>query len=229
MPDGGYASKSDKYKRAWGINYIKEEHIIDATTIDYVPAYAENEIKGEEGKNYVVCAICGIRKKSLTQHLRREHNMTKEEYIKLYDKPVYSESAKESFHNCAVNKWNTQYSNGQYVKKEKSVINKRKEIKKEIIEQRFKEGFSVKEIANELQVTDVTICKYIKQYNLNTPSVTLLHIRRAVRNGATLNLELYSLEDLTKMIKEQGKEKTRELFGVKRNVFDTWISNLMSY
>ena len=148
MPDGSYASKADKYKRAWNVNEIKEEHIIDATTIDYVPAYAENEIKGEEGKNYVVCAICGIRKKSLTQHLRREHNMTKEEYIKLYDKSVYSESAKESFHNCAVNKWNTQYSKGKYVKKEKSVINKHKEIKKEVIEQRFKEGFSVKEIAN---------------------------------------------------------------------------------
>ena len=223
MPDGSYASKADKYKRAWNVNEIKEEHIIDATTIDYVPAYAEDIVNGIEGEDYVVCAICGEKKGALTQHLRKVHNMTKEEYIENYNKPIYSEKNKKSFHECTNNKWKTQFESVKYKRKELNSKKDKKIIEKEFIEQKFKEGYSVGEIAKECNVSEYILSKYIKQYNLNTPSVTLLHIRRTVRNGAQYNLENYSLEELKEIIKKEGKENTRNLFGVKRNVFDTWL------
>lgn len=226
MPDGSYASKADKYKRAWNVDEIKDEHIIDATTIDYVPAYAEDIVNGIEGEDYVVCAICGEKKGALTQHLRKVHNMTKEEYIENYNKPIYSEKNKKSFHECTNNKWKTQFESGKYKRKELNPKKEKKIIEKEFIEQKFKEGCSVGEIAKECNISEYILSKYIKEYELVVPSVTLLHIRRAVRNGAKYNLEHYNLEELKEMIKKEGKEKTRELFGVKRNVFDTWLKNL---
>lgn len=39
---------------------------------------------GTEGVDYVVCRICGGRFKLLDSHLPRTHNMTKEQYLKLY-------------------------------------------------------------------------------------------------------------------------------------------------
>ena len=71
LPDGTYASKSDVYKREWNTQEVKDAHIIDASTIDYVPRYAEGIVNGEEGKDYVVCEICGYKAKSLTQHIRK--------------------------------------------------------------------------------------------------------------------------------------------------------------
>lgn len=42
----------------------------------------------KENIDYVVCKICGTKKRILTQHLRCKHNMTKEEYIEKYNSPV---------------------------------------------------------------------------------------------------------------------------------------------
>ena len=42
----------------------------------------------KENIDYVVCKICGTKKRIITQHLRCKHNMTKEEYIEKYNSPV---------------------------------------------------------------------------------------------------------------------------------------------
>lgn len=108
LPDGTYASKSDKYKRAWGVDEVNPEHIVNTQDVGYIPT---TEMHGVEGEDYVVCRICGEKKGSLTQHLRKKHGMTVDEYRSVYlDASVHSKRNEEAFHQCAVNKWKTQRS-----------------------------------------------------------------------------------------------------------------------
>ena len=115
LPDGNYASKADEYKRAWNSSTVRLEHKIDASTINYIPKY-QKPYAGIENEDFVVCKICGERKRSLTQHLRKCHNLTKDEYIKQYQGEIYSKKAKKAFHLCTENKWKTQ-------RKEKYIYN----------------------------------------------------------------------------------------------------------
>lgn len=107
LPDGRYTGKSDKYKKQWNVEEIKEEHILEADKVDYIPQYMQN-LKGEYGIDYVVCKICGCKKGSLTQHIRKQHNLSKDEYLQRYGGQIYSEKNKKSFHECSLNKWKTQ-------------------------------------------------------------------------------------------------------------------------
>lgn len=222
LPDGNYASKVDEYKRTWNSNVVCPEHKINASTINYVPKY-QKPYEGLENDDFVVCKICGEKRKSLTQHLRKHHHLTKDEYINQYQGEIYSEKAKKAFHLCAENKWKTQFERGDYVKKE---VKEKKIIEKEMIEDRLKHGFLLKEIAGELKISDVTLKSYIRKFGIEVPSLTILYIRRAVRNGALFDLEKFNFVQIEKMRKELGKEKLMEMFGVKRTVFDSWIMRL---
>ena len=228
LPNGGYASKSDKYKRAWGVDEIKPEHIIDASTVDYVPDYAR-KIAGEEGEDYVRCVICGERKGSLTQHLRKVHNMTSEQYSQMYGAPVHSRKNEEAFHQCAVKKWQTQFESGasQHAKPREKVENpitrKRDDITADILKKMMDEGYTQIEMCKELKCSDTTFRKWMNECGLEMPSRTVTAIRKAVRDGAVLNLETTPISDVQKMISEIGIERTMDRFGVKRTVFDTWM------
>ena len=229
MPDGGYASKSDKYKRAWGVNEVKPEHIIDASTIDYIPDYAKG-ISGKEGVDFVKCAICGVKKGSLTQHLRKIHGLTVDEYEKTYGSSAYSEKNKEAFHKCALNKWKTQFENGtsqHAVPKEHSENNpvrKQDDLTAEKLGKMLKDGYTQIEMCKELDCSDVTLRKWMNENGLEMPSRTVTAIRKAVKEGAELNLEMISVEDVAKMLKDIGKDRTMARFGVRRTVFDSWIA-----
>ena len=228
LPDGSYASKSDKYKRVWGVDEIKPEHIIDASTIDYVPDYAKN-ISGEEGEDYVRCVICGEKKGSLTQHLRKVHNMTSEQYSQMYGAPVHSRKNEEAFHQCAVNKWQTQFESGAYQrakpreKVENPITRKRDDITADVMKRMMDEGYTQIEMCKELKCSDTTFRKWMNECGLEMPSRTVTAIRKAVKGGALLNLETTPISDVQKMISEIGIERTMDRFGVKRTVFDTWM------
>ena len=222
MPDGSYASKSDKYKRAWNTNEIKKEHIIDASTINYVPDYAKNEVLGQEGEDYVVCRICGFKKGTLTQHLRKEHNLSKNEYIEKYNAPVHCNKNLEAYHNCSLNKWKTQFQNGSYTKKEHHKKEKLK-IEKEQIEKLLLDGYNQQELCKYFGCSDVTLRKVMEQYKILLPNKTIISIRKAVKNGAEINLQIMDRDEIKKMILALGKEQVMKKCGVKRTVFDSWM------
>lgn len=232
MPDGGYASKADKYKRAWGVDKVKKEHIVDASIIDYMPDYAKKVESGKEGEDYVCCAICGAKKGSLTQHLRKEHRMTVEQYEKRYHAPVYSRKTQEAFHNCAVNKWKTQFETGKSVravpkeKVENPMNRKRDDITKEMILEQFEKGVGTTDMGKVFDCSDVTLLKYINLYGIEVPSRTVLAIRRAVHDGAEYDLEHVGIDIVDRILSIYGKEKTMAMFGVRRTVFDTWVGQL---
>ena len=55
---------------------------------------------------FVECKICKIKKKSLTSHIRKEHNLTKEEYLHLYpNSRLNSISSSEKRSNAIKNNW----------------------------------------------------------------------------------------------------------------------------
>ena len=229
LPDGTYASKSDKYKRAWGFDEVKPEHVIDASTVDYVPDYAKRFV-GEEGIDYVKCAICGAKKGNLTQHIKKKHGMTVSEYESAYNSPVHSKKSKEAFHDAALRKWQTQFANGtstpskQRVQSDYTLNKKRDNMSQDEIGRMLNEGYTQIEMCRELNCSDVTLRKWMGKYGLKMPSRTITYIRKAVKNGAQLNLEKASYDNVLKMVSDFGIEKTMDMFGVKRTVFESWMS-----
>ena len=229
LPDGGYASKSDKYKRAWGFDEVKSEHVIDASSVDYAPDYAKY-LAGEEGIDYVKCAICGEKKGNLTQHVRKAHGMTASEYESMYNAPVHSEKSKEAFHQCALRKWQTQFANGTSTPKKarvpsEYVLNKKRDdISPDEIRRMLDDGYTQTEMCKELKCSDVTLRKWMNEYGIDMPSRTVTYIRKAVKNGAELNLEKASYDEVMKMVSDLGTDRTMDMFGVKRTVFESWMA-----
>lgn len=233
LPDGSYASKSDKYKRAWGRDDVLPEHIVDATTIDYVPDYAKRTELGIEGEDYVVCAICGEKKGSLTQHLRRRHGISAEEYGRRYGLPVHCRKNLESFHQCTLDRWQTLFSIGaknravpKVLKGEDSKTRRRDDITKEEIDAEFLKGSEMADVCGHFHCSDTTLRSVMKKLRIKKPSRTVLAIRRAVRGGAERNLETESLSEIDSCVKEFGKAEAMRKYGVGRMVFDTWRRKL---
>lgn len=105
---GYYCEVFGEYWHSQQVTLVdREEHIFEADKVDYIPQYMQN-LKGECGIDYVVCKICGCKKGSLTQHIRKQHNLSKGEYLQRYGGQIYSEKNKKSFHECSLNKWKTQ-------------------------------------------------------------------------------------------------------------------------
>lgn len=50
-----------------------------------------------EGIDFVICQICGFHAKSLGGHLNKNHNLTPEEYIKIYAKKVICDNSYEKY------------------------------------------------------------------------------------------------------------------------------------
>ena len=232
LPDGSYASKSDKYKRAWGRDDVLPEHIVDATTIDYVPDYAKRYELGKDGEDYVTCAICGAKKGTLTQHLRREHGMTVAEYEERYHLPVYSRKTEEAFHQRSLRKWRTQFANGTSKhavprrKSENPKNRRRNDITVGQIEEMLSRGRDMAEMCEELKCTDTTLRKMMSKLGISYPGRTVVSIRKAVANGAERNLEEDGIEIVRSLLKKFGREETLRIYGVKRTVFDSWIRRL---
>lgn len=220
MPDGTYAPKSDQYKKAWGVDEIKKQHIINADDTDY------ND-EGIQGEDYVVCVICGEKKGTLTQHLRKQHNMTKETYMQIYNAPISCTKNEEAYHNCAVKKWKTQFQNGTYVPhkdkiSENNPTKQRDDITKDILQKLLNDGYTQLQMCNDLKCSDTTLRKWMNIHNLIMPSRTIVAIRKAVKNGACMNLETCTWNQVKQMLATLGKEDTMKKFGVRRTVFDTW-------
>ena len=97
------------------------------------------------------------------------------------------------------------------------------DVTKEGIEQLLKDGYSIGEIARMFGTSDPTIRSRCRKFGIEVPSVTLLHIRRAVRNGAELNLENATKEEIIGMIDKIGKAGTLRKYGVEKDILDTWL------
>jgi len=110
LPDGTYTGITHKYKKEWKTDTVNPAHIFDAEKVGYISQDNREFAEGTEGVDFVSCKICGERKGNLTQHLRKVHNISKEDYMKQYDAEIYSQKAKESQHLCALHKWQTQKS-----------------------------------------------------------------------------------------------------------------------
>lgn len=110
LPDGTYTGITHKYKKEWKTDTVNPAHIFDAEKVGYISQDNREFSEGTEGVDFVSCKICGERKGNLTQHLRKVHNISKEDYMKQYNAEIYSQKAKESQHLCALHKWQTQKS-----------------------------------------------------------------------------------------------------------------------
>lgn len=106
LPDGTYTGITHKYKKEWKTDKVNPCHIFDAQEVGYI-SQAEREFLGIEGIDFVSCKICGVRKGNLTQHLRRAHGLSKEDYKQQYHAEIYSQKAKESQHLCTLHRWET--------------------------------------------------------------------------------------------------------------------------
>ena len=106
LPDGTYTGITHKYKKEWKTDKVNPCHIFDAQEVGYI-SQADREFQGTEGIDYVSCKICGVRKGNLTQHLRRAHGLSKEDYKQQYHAEIYSQKAKESQHLCTIHRWET--------------------------------------------------------------------------------------------------------------------------
>lgn len=231
MPDGSYASKSDKYKRAWGVDEVRPEHVLPAPD-NYAPDYAKREKFGVEGEDYVTCVECGFNGGNIARHLREKHNMTVEEYLAKHEgAPTKSRKVEEAFHNGSLKKWQTQFANGTSTpavkndRVENPKNRKRDDITRDDILNCFLKGIGTGEMAKIFGCSEVTMLKWIKELDVEVPSKTVLMIRRAVQEGF-MDLEHTSLKDLENIIKSNGKERAMQMFGVKRAVFDTWHDKL---
>jgi len=227
LPDGTYTGKADKYRREWGRDEIAPEHVANAEEVGYRPAYA---VSGEEGEDYVVCAICGEKKGSLTQHLRKAHGLSKKEYEERYHRPVHCAKNREAFSEATKQKWRTQFATGASVpaaprrKAENPITRKRDDITVEMLDEAFGRGLSQLEVCRELGCTDTTLRKWMGVLGFEMPSMTVVAIRKAVAAGAELNLEKYSYPALRQMLDGKAtREEVMARFGVRRTVFDTWL------
>ena len=224
LPDGTYAPKSDIYKKAWGVDKVNPEHVVDAGEAGYVPVHERS--LGVEGEDYVCCAICGEKKGSLSQHIRKFHNMSVPQYKESYpDSPIHCRKVADALSEASKKKWQTQFANGTSTPamKRERAHHGYDDVTKEGIEQLFKDGYSIGEIARRFGTSDPTIRSRCRKFGIEVPSVTLLHIRRAVRNGAELNLENATKEEIIGMIDNIGKAGTLRKYGVEKDILDTWL------
>lgn len=107
LPDGTYTGREDCYLRTWGKTKVDPSHIFKTEDIRYLPKN-KKILAGIEGKDYVVCDLCGYAGQNLTRHLKKEHGLSQKEYTDQTGKSGVSEMAKEAFHQAAVSKWKTQ-------------------------------------------------------------------------------------------------------------------------
>ena len=226
MPDGSFVPKADQYKKAWNVNEINPEHIVKAEEVGYT---SPTELQGIEGEDYVCCAICGEKKGSLSQHIRKFHNMTVKQYQESYpESPIHCKKVAKALSDASKKKWQTQFANGTSTPSKKHEHKHRgsDDATKETIEKYFLEGCSCLEIARILGTSDATISARCKKFGIEIPSVSLRRIRKAVKNGAELNLEVATKEEVNNMINKYGKNKTMLKYGVEKDVFDSWIKTL---
>lgn len=228
LPDGNYTPKSDVYKRAWGVNNVDKKHIVDATTIDYCPSYAKSMHNGVEGEDYVVCAICGAKKGTLTQHLKKEHSISVEEYVRIYNGKVHCNKNKQAYHNASLQKWRTQFESGVSVRKaskanKEGKTRKRDDLTREVIVGMMKDGLTQAEMCKALNCTDTTLRKWMNQQGIKMPSKTIVAIRKAVKNGARLNLETESLSSISNLLAQCTMQEVLDMFGVKQTVFNSFL------
>ena len=122
-------------------------------------------------------------------------------------------------------KWQTQFANGTSTPamKRERAHHGYDDVTKEGIEQLLKDGYSIGEIARRFGTSDPTIRSRCRKFGIEVPSVTLLHIRRAVRNGAELNLENATKEEIIEMIDKIGRAGTLRKYGVEKDILDTWL------
>ena len=231
MPDGSFASRTDTYMKAWGYDHVKPEDIVDASETDYVPSYAKLETFGTEGEDYVVCQCegCNFKGSNIARHIREKHGMTVGEYQEKYNgAPTKSRKAEEALHNGALKKWQTQFASGKSIPSPRRDRKPRKEvvITDEMIEKGYKEGMTQHELAQSLDVSDVTLVKYQKEFGIETPLKCLTKIRKAVRAGAEVNLEMMTCDELENMLYENGLEGTMAKCGVNRYVIESWREKL---
>lgn len=228
MPDGTYAFRTDVYKRAWGVDEVKEEHIIDASTVEYVPSYAKEVFTGVEDVDYVTCAICGEKKVNLARHIREKHGLTPEEYTEKYNRPTMCSRVKETFHNGSLKKWQTQLANGTYVPKPKreASLEPHVVVTAEMINEGYANGLLVGELAKSLGISYTTLTKYQKEYGIETPPAALIRIRKGVKAGASVDLEHSSLDEIEKMKDEYGLEGLCLKAGISRDVLTSWMRRL---
>ncbi len=81
-------------------------------------------------KDKVVCKICGIEKKVLTQHLSTSHSLNKEEYKKEYpDASIVCESTSKKRSKAAIDQWNNLNEREQEQKIKKLYTSGQKRLK----------------------------------------------------------------------------------------------------
>lgn len=227
LPNGKYASKSDVYRVAWGVDTINPEHVIAASEVRYVPLCDRIESEGVEGDDYVKCRICGEAKGNLSQHIRKFHNMTVKQYKNAYsDAEVHCKKVKIALSNASKKKWQTQFANGISTPTKHKPCREGDGLTKGLLEQYFNDGFTCTEIASRHGLCDATVGNRCRKFGIVVPPISVLRIRKAVKNGAERNLETDTFEEIEAVIRDYGKVGALKKYGVEKNLFKGWVERL---
>jgi len=95
-PNGSIVKKKDAWIKAWGCDKPPQSSIVDASTVNLDPW--RDKI---ENIDYVVCNICGFKGKSITRHIKREHD------IDSYDGELKCQKSKKALSDTSFATWET--------------------------------------------------------------------------------------------------------------------------